>query len=155
MAYDSNQPFLLELDKAEDELTAADERLSQAQALYEIAEVKYAAIRDALSERLQASPYSRYTWDDNKTDRGQYRFIRMGVGDAVYEVLSEATEPLSLNEINDRLSAGAGRFGLRSINGALQQKGGIRRVEPEPAAGYEDVRYEIAPEEVEPDDLPF
>lgn len=156
-----------ELHLQEDMLRAADEELKRAQAKFDVAGRKYAAIRDALTKYLGYSPYEKVhgeieepVFDDRDNmigfDKyGEYRFIYMSIGNAVIAALKEAEKPLTLEGIVQKLLDGGIRKSEstlpRAVNAALMRTKGVQKTKK----GEYFYPGEIEEEEVEPEDLPF
>ena len=147
--------LLRELDRGEKELVLANVHLKDAQLTWDVAAIKYGAIRDEAFAIMGGDPYRVGEWPDAREDRGQFRYVRADHGWAVVEVLMQAEEPLPSQTIMRRLSHGGLRpVDMRAINAVLQGSNKIERVEP--TEDGQAVRYQIV--EVthqEPNDLPF
>ena len=140
-----------ELDRGEDKLAEAEDKLKAARAEFDVQAIKFAALRDAANGLYgpSDSPYLHpEVWPDGEP-RGKYRFIRMAVGEAGVLALREADEPMTLLELVVAIRRGGGQVDARSMNAALQQKSGVRKLESDD--DDEPARYEYDPE----DDLPF
>jgi hypothetical protein len=151
--------LLIELAKEEVALIEADAELQYAQAKFDVASRKYAAVRDMVTAHLGKSPYSKgdvkwpsqaLTMITNKFKPfGLYRFLHMKTGDATVDVLKEAKEPLTLEEIVEKVRAGGIRksetFLIRAINAALMRTKGVEKTK--------DGKYKY--KEPEPADIPF
>jgi hypothetical protein len=97
------------LKEDEARLSAADGVRIEAQALYEVAVLRYAALRDAIVSRHSGGVVT-----------GPFRFIRMTMGDAIGAVLSEHGHSLNLQAIYEALKHGG--FDVsdrRAVNAAL------------------------------------
>jgi hypothetical protein len=130
--------LLEELRDFDRDLVDADRALKLAQANHEVASVKFVAIRDILRSHMQGSPYAgkggiggwRLIRDGQDiiiqfASQGRFRYYRTSPGDAVEEVLSEATEAMSVYEIFTVLSeGGAEGASPRGVNAALTNKVG-------------------------------
>lgn len=131
-----SQGLLSALLEDEAALARAHQKMVEAQTQYTIASRRYAAMREAVRERLGTSPYSKnVAWPGTSPAikvlaRGwfQFRYINMKVGDAVTEVLQESEGPLTLDEIAEALSAG-GLYtrDTRAVNAALINTKGIKK----------------------------
>ena len=154
---DSVSRGLLEaLREDEKALAQADQALRIARTAYDVSSRRYAAMREAVRVRLGTSPYSiRVVWPPSSNGPPNYRFryIELPVGDAVTEVLEDSDNPLTLEEIVSRLSAGGLYYrDTRAANAALINQKGIHK--------SDDGHYSYKPEEESPgmdsvDDLPF
>jgi hypothetical protein len=149
------QGLMQELAREDAALVEADEALTRARTRFQVASRKYAAVRDVVAQHLGRSPYSVSPPMWNSADGtfhhgfpsdGRFRFIYMAPGDAVVAALRESAEPMSLDEIVDRMQAGGLRLpGLtRVVNAALINTPGVEKT----ADGK--YRYEAA----DPHDLP-
>ena len=129
------QMMLLEVDRAEQNLAEAKQRLTEAQAAHDVEEVKYAALRDAAAERIAPlggddSPYLHPEfWPTCGEHWGRFRFTRMNAGDAAVLALMESEESLTAIEVMQRVHAGGGSVDMRALNAALQQRSGIQKYE--------------------------
>lgn len=122
----------------DDEVVASKaEELNTAVAAYEVATRRYAAMREAVRERLGTSPYApnvRWPMRHDPSsgfpmDRpnGQFRFVQMKIGDAIVEALQESATPLNLEQIVRTLAdGGLGSRDMRSVNAALINTKGIK-----------------------------
>lgn len=150
--------LLIEMAKEEATLAEADAELQQAQAKFDVASRKYAAVRDMVAAHLGHSPYSKQAekWPMEVAKfmlqhlpTGRYRFIHMKTGVATVEVLKEAQEPLKLEEIVEIVRKGGIRksetFLTRAINAALMRTKGVERTN--------DGKYKY--KQLEPEDIPF
>lgn len=134
--------LLDELAKAENELETANDALKMAEAKFDVARLKYCAIRDAVTRFYGHSPYIRegkfvrnvpladgFTW----REFGKFRFINMALGDAIAGVLKEVGEPMALLEIIERLRDGHVSTEpeklRRATNAALMRTKGIKKTE--------------------------
>lgn len=148
--------LLKELAQEEESLREANNELNRARAQFQVASRKYAAVRNMVTEYLGRNPYSL----DAKRVlnprpgfgtrlQGTFRFIHMRPGDAIIEVLKEAKDPLTLDEIVEVLSGGG--IGItpnlltRTVNAALMRTTGVQKTE--------EGKYFYKPDDV--DDLPF
>ena len=128
--------LLMALDEDEAALAIAYEDYAAASSTYDIASRRFAAMREAVRERLGTSPYSKnvewpvYTPDGEivRPD-SKFRYIRMKVGDAITEVLSESDDPLTLVDIVAALNYG-GLFvrDTRTVNAALINTKGVKKI---------------------------
>jgi hypothetical protein len=159
--------MLIELAKEEKSTAVAGERLAQAQADFEIASRKYAAVRDATEDYLGRSPYaSGVEWELDKDpdllvfflDRplGRFRYIHMPIGNAIVAVLHENGGEMTLGEIAAALIQGGIAYpdqtlSGRSINAALMRTTRIERT----GENERGPTYRFREVEVDPDDLPF
>jgi hypothetical protein len=154
-----------ELCRQEDMLRAADEELKVAQAKFDVASRKYAAIRDTLTKYLGYSPYNKEhgeviepVWNEDEiidvVSYGKYRFIHMTIGNAVVAALMEAGEPLALEEVVKKLREGGIRKSestlTRAVNAALMRTKGVQKNR----AGKYSYTKEFEPK-IKPEDLPF
>lgn len=144
-------------------LRRAAQVLGEARVGHDIAARKYAAMREAVRERLGASPYADNVWwplhysDEGDEIEGAVgrkfplRFVRMKFGDAILEILNDSELPLSLEEIADALNAG-GMYvkDMRTVNAALINTKGVQKIEQEGVVLY---YYEV--EESDADNLPW
>lgn len=148
------QTLLAELANEEANFWQAEEQFKEVRAKFQVASRKYAAVRDMVTDQLGHSPYKveRTDWPlagrklGNKL--GKHRFTHMKPGDAVIALLKETEEPLTLDEIVERLSDGgfrAARIFRREINAALMKTAGVEKTE--------DGKYKYKEEEEE--DIPF
>ena len=154
-----------ELNMEEDLLSKADAKLKEAQTTFDVASRKYAAVRDTLTKYLGYSSYEKGhgevgepVFENNEVVDvkfyGGYRFIHMTIGNAVIAALREADEPLTLEDIVQRLRKGnIGKSEstlTRAVNAALMRTRGLQR--------NKDGKY-FYPKKVEPwvegEDLPF
>lgn len=153
--------LLIELAKEEALLTEVEAEFVNAKTKYNVATRKYAAVRDMLTDYMGFSPYLEISpeWpEEAKRIRpnkwGRFKFVHMKPGDAVVEVLCRAEEPISLEEIVERLRAGGiGTISIlltRQVNAALMKTNGIVKNE-EGKYTYEGPQEE----EIKPDELPF
>jgi len=149
--------LLAELLKEEDNLNQAQYLLREARVRFNVASRKYAAVRDMVVSELGGSPYRKdFKWPTKlvasalQSELGKNRFLHMKAGDAVIAALKEVDEPLTLEEIVERLGSGGIRFpgpvATRMINAALMKTSGIEKTE--------EGKYRYKAEE-EPDDIPF
>jgi hypothetical protein len=139
-----------ELAKEDEALVEAAQDLQRARTQFEVTSRKYAAVRDVVAKHMHCSPYTvnlipygagRSAFLSN----GRYRFIHMTPGDAAVAGLKESEEPMTLDEIVDKLKGGGFHVAdPRSINAALMKTSRIQKTK--------DGRYRY---EVDPDDLPF
>ena len=155
--------MLLEVERAEQGLAEAKERLLEAQAAHDIEEVKYAALRDAATAWIAPfggddNPYlHREFWPTCGDHWGRFRFTRMNAGDAALLALMESEESLTAIEVMQRVHAGGGSVDMRALNAALQQRSGIQKYEGGdgvPATYW----YGFATDaggDIDADDLPF
>jgi hypothetical protein len=158
-----------ELKHEEDAVWKADQALKEAQAKFDVASRKYAAVRDMVIRHLGQSPYSQDD-DDGLTIEivegakegepaidfyGMYRFIHMPIGTAIVIALKEAKEPMTLDGIVRILRGGGIRKSehilTRAVNAALMRTKGIQKTED---GEYYYSAKEVEPEG-EPEDLPF
>jgi hypothetical protein len=121
---------LLDALQIEDQtLEAVGKQMDAIRQAFEVAAVKFAALRDLFRERAQVDPYS-YPNIPFSTN-GRYRFIRMGVGDAIVWILREAKGPLSQAAIVAELKKGGIEFEgtalSKAVNGALIRTRGIKK----------------------------
>lgn len=141
--------LLDELEKAELEAEEAFDAREEAHLLWNVATIKYAAVRDATTEALSGdNPYApgSRNWPRTRRGRGRFRFVRMNPGDAALTALREVDEPLTLQEVHTRLRKGGLSFSVRGVNAALLQKAGIERLKP--AGGEEEeARYRAIEED--------
>lgn len=145
----------LRLDEAE--LAKAHQAYLAAYSAWDVAGRRYAAMREAVRERIGQSPYAKgVEWPqlsgnahvEDMLRRGRFRYIRMDVGEAVVEVLQEADEPLDLGRIVPALRDG----GLvvrdaRTVNAALINTKGVKNLQ--------NGTYEYEKPETEEEDLPW
>ena len=129
----AQEEILSELIAEEGKLVQAEDELTRAISRFNVASHRYAAVRTAMEESLGGkSPYSP---DAILPDRGehqqslqfgQYRYIQKPVGDAIQEVLAEATKPLTVTDLTVALQNGGRRVNDgRTINAALLNMKGI------------------------------
>lgn len=166
--------LLEELEQYDRELLQADRDLKLAQANYEVASVKFVAIREILRARMGRSPYAggadvqgwRFIRDGDYVrvqfeSKGRFRYYRMPPGDAVEEVLSEASEPMTVYEIASALADGGAEWvSGRAVNAALTNKVGktvIKTGDGKYAKKSSDIYDpdELVGAVTDPDDLPF
>ena len=157
------QTMLLEIDRSEEALAEAKERLLEVQAAHDVEAVKYAALRDAATAWLAPfggddNPYlHQELWPTCGEHWGEFRFTRMNAGDAAVLALMESEETLTAMEVIERIRAGGGNVDMRALNAALQQRTGIRKYEGGdgvPATYW----YGFATDaggDLDPEDLPF
>lgn len=128
---DRNRYVLEELSKTEEELIAADTALGAAETRRAIALTTYATVRDYAAQELGKSPYtlSKEVWPHLENPKaGRFRFARLKPGDAAVQILQECGEPLSLEEIYERLLQGGSEVrDIRPLNAALMNKSEIER----------------------------
>jgi len=134
--------MLDELAKADNELEIANDTLEMAEAKFDVAQLKYCAIRDAVTRFYGHSPYIRegklkgrvpvgdgFAW----REFGKFRFINMALGDAIVDALIEVEEPMTLLEIIQRLHDGHVSTKpeklRRAVNAALMRTKGIKKTE--------------------------
>jgi hypothetical protein len=120
------------LQAEEQKLAVAKSELEQARIEYDLASSRFVAVRDLFKRRLGGNPYSaRMTAIHNVGTlwANEYRFLGMNPTDAAIEVLEEASYPLPLEQIIERIEAGGLKApGLsRSVNAALMNRAGIGR----------------------------
>jgi len=154
-----------ELCRQEDMLRTADEELKTAQAKFDIASRKYAAIRDTLAKYLRYSPYNKEhgevtepVWEADEIidfiSYGKYRFIHMTIGNAVVAALMEAENPLALEDIVQKLREGGIRKSestlTRAVNAALMRTKGIQKTKGGEYFYPREIKIEA-----EVEDLPF
>jgi hypothetical protein len=134
--------LLHELVKDADLLGKVDTELGQAEANFDVASRKYAAVRDTVTKYLGYSPYEEghreiepVILNGNQVvlvqQYGRYRFIHMTIGNAVIAALKEVPVPLALEEIVQRLLEGGIRRSestlVRAVNAALMRTKGVQR----------------------------
>ena len=148
-----SQGLLQALMEDEKALEAAQREYSRAVANLEVIIRRYAAMREAVRERLGTSPYSQSVmWPNQGSSPSprrpfRFRYTNMKIGDAIIEVLEEAEHPMTLEEITEALdSGGVYRRDVRSVNAALINTKGVAKLD--------DGRY-ILQKEDDVDDLPF
>lgn len=144
--------LLRELAKEEAALFVAELEFGEAEAKFEVASRKYAAVRDMVTKHLGYSPYikPKEEWPHSAVEQmggfplGDNRFIHMKTGDAVVAMLKETREPVTLEEIVKGLRRGGIRRAetilTRKVNAALMRTSGIEKTddgkywyqEPEP-----------------------
>jgi hypothetical protein len=143
--------LLEELLKEDQALVEAAGELEQARTRYQVASRKYAAVRDVVSAHLGRDPYALSLFSlgfyQDFPSKGRYRFLHMSPGDATVAALKESEEPMTLEEIIEKLASGGLRApGMaRMMNAALMRTTGVQKTE--------DGRYRY--EAADPDDLPF
>ena len=152
------QGLLDELVSEELNLGAVAHDLALTRNKWEVAGRKYAAVRDMVITQLGKSPYvlEGTEWPrghgfDHPYVRGAFRFLHMNVGDAVVLALQESEQPLTLDQLVEKLKDGRGYPVPRAVNAALMQKAGVKK--DEEAGTYTYVP--VATEAKSADDLPF
>lgn len=151
--------LLVELAKEEALVTGAYQELTDARTKYNVSTRKYAAVRDMVTELLGFSPYPKDSveWPAKALQLrpkpfGKWRFIHMKPGDAAVAALKEVEEPITLDEIVERLLGGGMRLLTpRSINAALMRTSGIEKTED----GKYSYKEPEEVEEIKAEDLPF
>ena len=139
-----------ELLNQERALMHADEAMDRAITLYNLAARRYAAVRDMVEEMLGGtSPYSPSSGlmpivGSEEFSVGRYRYLFKSVGDAVYEALGDAEEPLGIHTLVVRLAMGGLQTDARAVNASLLNMRGVGKLPGR--------RYAVTPPE---DDLPF
>lgn len=123
MATDEFRVLVEALQREDEAITNAGDALENARRAFEIASVKYAAVRDLIRERFHDDPYD--IGGIPFTSGGRYRFLRMATGDAIVTVLKAADKPLTLEEIMPALRAGSLRKTPRAVNAALMRTRGV------------------------------
>lgn len=156
---DVSQGLLTALRTDEADVQEKHNALRTAYAEYDVSSSRYAAMRDALRQRLGVSPYSKNVlwptiFDDARGEFGRWagyarhRFVEMKVGDAVVEVLQESDVPLALDEISIILTGGGLRFkDTRAVNAALMRTTGVKK--------SDDGTYTYEEEKPDLDELPW
>lgn len=148
------QALLSELANEEVVLTDVEWQFKEARIKFDVSSRKYAAVRDMVTAQLGFSPYTIPIAGWPKTGQhlgnelGRHRFLHMKPGDAAVAVLKEVEEPLTLEDIIEKLASGGFRGAniyKRIINAALMKTTGIEK--------NEDGKYKY--EEPEPEDIPF
>lgn len=127
--------LLNELLAEEETLGDADSQLKEARARFEVASRKYAAVRDMVTAYLGHSPYDETYRKKFLSVRnfppqllGRYRFVHMRTGAAIVAALKEVQEPVTLEDIVERLRSGGMRLVLpRMINAALMRTSGVEK----------------------------
>lgn len=145
--------IVYELQSADTAITTAELALRQAQATFDMASRKYAAVRDIAMERLGFDPYADGHTSHtigvggptlNLPSEGRFRFMFMAPGIATVLVLREKGA-LSLGEIAAWLRAGGfGQVDDRVINAALLKP-------PDGVVKQADGRYALVEEKQEPE----
>ncbi len=160
------ESFLDELAKEETALELADIAFAEANARQMVASEKYSAVRDMVIKRIGTSPYGSDSvpyWQTavskaNLRSPGRHRFTKMAMGDAVVAALKEVKEPITLDEITERLITGGsnsvvfGSINKRVVNAALMKTAGIIKTED---GKYTYINPEDLPFKEEEEDLPF
>jgi hypothetical protein len=125
--------LLVELLHEEDILSEAALALQQAQIRFEVTSQKYAAVRDVAARHLGRNPGKEWVKEPGGIFRelsGRFRFIHMTPGAAVVAALTEAEEPMSLEQVVEALRAGGFRGALpRVINATLMGTTGVEKTE--------------------------
>lgn len=141
-----------ELAKEESALAETDAVFRQARIKFDVASHKYAAVRDMVTEQLGFSPYltedatGPWPYETEQPElNGFYRFILMKPGDAIVAALKEMNEPLTLQQIQNRLINGRFPYPTRAINAALMRTKGVVKTD--------DDKYIY--QEPEPEEVPF
>ena len=155
-----SKALLSALLEDERNLERANYALIEARTEYDITSRKYAAMREAVRERLGASPYADNVWwplhysPDGEDIEGvigkkfALRFVRMKIGDAIVELLSESEFPMALEAIARALEAnGLYIRDMRAVNAALINTKGVQKMEQDGVGLY---YYEV-----EEEDLPW
>ncbi len=133
---------LRELAKEEGVLAEADDNMGMALSRYRIAAKRYPAVRDVIEEMLNgrspcasvtnidlpepSAPDGDYPWS-NSTHFGRYRYMFKSIGDAVYEVIRDAEEPLAVVELVSALKLGNLDVTARSVNALLLNLKGVEK----------------------------
>jgi len=150
--------LLAELAKEEAALMDAYRDLRDVQVKYDIAERRFAAIRDAVATYVEGNPYAKdVVWPLNEGSlaqpgfRGRFRFARMNVLDAVEWALGESDKPLAVIDIAVILADGGLPVTPRAVNASLLQAKRVERL----TRGDGEVMYRLRESEVDPADLPF
>ena len=141
-----------ELVAQEQALMHAEEIMERASTLYRLAAKRYAAVRDMVAEMLGGkSPYSasfgldvQLLLSEETPNFGHYRYLFKAVGDAVYEALEDAPEPLSIQDVVTALRHGGLPTDARAVNASLLNMRGVHK--------SPDGLYSLAQSE---GDLPF
>ena len=130
-------------------LAQAHETLIKAEAEFEIAATKYAALRD-LSLECGDGPYTGdgYKLPAMRALTSPYGLINMAAAMAIKMVLAQAEEPVTLDELYERARAGGWNLGstgrtLRNFNAALMKMTEVEKLKGE--------KYRLK----EPVELPF
>ena len=150
-----SQGLLSALREDEEALGDAYQRFMDAGYRLDVISRRYAAMREAVHERIGASPYSKSVrWPESSPGWPEthhifrFRYTRMKMGDAITQLLGETQQPLSLEEITKALSQGSVYSrDTRAVNAALINTKGIVKLD--------DGRYIYRSEADEIDDLPF
>ena len=158
-----SQGLLRALMADEEAITAAHREWSKAYTNFDIISRRYAAMREAVRERLGVSPYSQNVhWPPKETGRFPpppvlphttfpFRYVRMKIGDAIVEVLAEATVPLTVEEIGQALGQGGlSTRDARAVNAALINMKGVGK-----SSNGQYKLIEEPPTNDDIDDLPF
>ncbi len=145
---DYTDAILRSIADAEEQLADANTQLSQARINFNVAAIKYAALRDAAWERLGGGPHRIAGWPPGTGATGEFRFVRADPAKAIVEVLLEAGKPLTRATIATTLRDAHLNVPLRTLNAVLQGHASIERVGEEEPALYQFKKPEV-------DDLPF
>ena len=131
----------LRMAKREEKLIKAKEALGLASSRYQMAAGEYVAVRDRLREMLEGmDPYTFPSlffpdpdnpdlFSDEYAHLGKFRYLEMATGQAVFETLLHADEPLTLLGIYQALKSGGLDLSERSINASLLNMKGIVKIE--------------------------
>lgn len=167
--------LIREILRAEIEVTDKYEALTDAQTDFDVASLKYAALRDILEGRWGQSAYRVNKiglWPDGTdiiANLGRWRFIHKRLGQAVIEVLQDfdmimdiggdipedsPERGMELSAISQDLTNGGAQptnpsqgLSLRAVNAALMNTNRIQKTE--------DGKYRLAPVLESEDDLPL
>jgi hypothetical protein len=141
--------LMREIQQAEIDVSGKYEALTDAQTDFDVASLKYAALRDILEGRWKKSAYLiDVEWPDRVgPPEGRWKFIHKRLGQAVVEVLEDSPErEFELSTILEDLNRGGAQpanrsqgLSLRAVNAVVMKsnrihktKGGKYRLPPIP-----------------------
>lgn len=123
--------LLYELTKADEDVHTAAEAIRDAEIRRAIALTGFEKIYSLLKHRLGKSPFTltQEEWPHIKESwAGQFRYMRMPLGEAVIDALQQYGPTMRIEELTDRLRAGGARITSdRELHAALINKSGIER----------------------------
>ena len=123
--------LLRQLEKDDQEALRAWTEYRRVYNEWQVAALKYAAVRDVVTQRLKWSPYAEELIGPEEEEfylptNGRFRFFNMTPLDAAMQVLSESDEPMTLETLTTKLkSGGIGDSSpslARSVNASLVNK---------------------------------
>ena len=144
MTNDYTDAVIQAVAETESQLAEASMQLSRARINFNVAAIKYAALRDEAWERLGGGPHRVAEWPSGRRPSGKFRFVEPKPAKAMVEALRDGmTRSLSRNP---KVFATAISLPPRSINPSARARRIERAAEGEPA------RYE---RRLRASDLPF